>query len=139
MGRKHKQRNSQAQSAPTLNLDDRSTEQLKQLVIELQATLDRKDYKLKRLRERDIRLGKLTDSHEEQITEMEKAHEKAFDRLESRHEKEVEKMETRHELELDELEAQQDREIEKLEEKYDDVFSDNDFDSEGEEDRDDVE
>jgi len=137
MGRKHKQKSGRQAALPpsssSLNLDSKSPEELKQMVAELYAVLDRKSYKLKRLRDRDVKLGKLTDAHEEQILQMEEGHDKAFDRLEHRHEKELEKLEARHELELDELEAHQDREVERLEEKYDNVFSDGDYESENDE------
>ena len=90
----------------------------------LQEELALAQHKLKKLKERDVRLGHLEEKQEEEVETLEKLHRKEIKKLEERQEKEFDKLEARHDIEFDEMEAKHERESEEFEHNYDGILSD---------------
>jgi lysyl-tRNA synthetase class I len=93
----------------------------------LQEELALAQHRLKKLKERDVRLGRLEETQEEEIEAMEKLHRKEIKKLEERQEKEFDKLEARHDIEFEEMEARHEREQEDFEHNYDGILSDIDL------------
>jgi len=106
---------------------------LQHKIISLQELVESKDLKLRRFKKRDTQLEKLYEKHDEQLDQLEEEHEIQFKALEERHERELDKLVSRHEQEIEELESRHERETEKLEFKFKDLYSDDEGNDVGEE------